>query len=99
MIPQRKQRTTVALPDKKDHPFSLVSLERSGKVNCTSLTPGLFEFDDGKRDEGRFAPPDSVLLEAHHATGIHHHQHRTAQQHGDRQAFGQLQLGRVAAHA
>ena len=33
--------------DEKDHPFSLVSLEHNGKVNCTPLTPGLFEFDDG----------------------------------------------------
>jgi len=33
--------------DEKDHPFSLVSLDRNGKVDSTPLTPGLFEFDDG----------------------------------------------------
>lgn len=33
--------------DEKEHPFSLVSLDRNGKVGSTSLTPGLFEFDDG----------------------------------------------------
>ena len=32
--------------DEKDHPFSLVSIERNGKVDSTLLTPGLFEFDD-----------------------------------------------------
>ena len=36
-----------SLKTKKITPFSLVSLERSGKSNCTPLTPGLFEFDDG----------------------------------------------------
>jgi hypothetical protein len=33
--------------DEKEHPFSLVSLDRNGKVDSTALTPGLFEFDDG----------------------------------------------------
>ena len=33
--------------DEKEHPFSLVSLDRNGKVDSTPLTPGLFEFDDG----------------------------------------------------
>ncbi|MBV5331054.1 hypothetical protein JZU69_01235, partial [bacterium] len=32
--------------DEKEHPFSLVSLDRNGKVDSTPLTPGLFEFDD-----------------------------------------------------
>jgi len=33
--------------DEKEHPFSLVSIERDGNVESTSLTPGLFEFNDG----------------------------------------------------
>ncbi len=33
--------------DEKEHPFSLVSINRDGSVNSTALTPGLFEFDDG----------------------------------------------------
>ena len=33
--------------DEKDHPLSLVSLERNGTVESRHVTPGLFEFDDG----------------------------------------------------
>lgn len=33
--------------DEKDHPFSLVSIDCEGDVESTSLTPGLFEFDEG----------------------------------------------------
>ena len=33
--------------DEKDHPLSLVSLERNGTVESRHVTPGFFEFDDG----------------------------------------------------
>lgn len=37
----------LVVEDEKEHPFSLVSIGRDGSVESTSLTPGLFEFDDG----------------------------------------------------
>ena len=36
----------LVVEDEKDHPFSLVAIKRDGSVNCTPLTPGLFESAD-----------------------------------------------------
>lgn len=37
----------LVVEDEKEHPFSLVSIDRDGTVESSPLTPGLFEFDDG----------------------------------------------------
>lgn len=37
----------LVVEDEKEHPLSLVSIDRGGNVESTYLTPGLFESDDG----------------------------------------------------